>query len=120
VFLVAFLSFVAPAINGHAMGHGGSWQSSSWHGGGGWHGGGTHVFVGVAPVWGFGWGPGWWYPPSYYYAPPLVVQQPPPQYVERPSPTPSGDWYYCPSARGYYPSVPSCPQPWVMIPPTPQ
>ena len=25
-------------------------------------------------------------------------------------------WYYCPSYGGYYPSVPSCPEPWVPVP----
>jgi hypothetical protein len=30
---------------------------------------------------------------------------------------PPGYWYYCPSAKGYYPSVPSCPESWVQVAP---
>ena len=26
-------------------------------------------------------------------------------------------WYYCPSSRGYYPSVQTCPETWVKVPP---
>jgi|SRR5262245_34211307 len=26
-------------------------------------------------------------------------------------------WYYCPSAGAYYPTVPTCPQPWIKVPP---
>jgi len=26
-------------------------------------------------------------------------------------------WYYCPSSKGYYPSVQTCPEPWVKVPP---
>ena len=26
-------------------------------------------------------------------------------------------WYYCSSARAYYPTVPTCPEPWVKVPP---
>jgi Protein of unknown function (DUF3300) len=29
-------------------------------------------------------------------------------------------WYYCSSARAYYPTVPTCPEPWVKVPPRPQ
>jgi len=29
-------------------------------------------------------------------------------------------WYYCPSARAYYPTAPSCPEPWVKVPPRAQ
>jgi hypothetical protein len=51
------------------------------------------------------WGPG------YIYAPPPAVEAPP-VYVE----PGSAYWYYCPSAGAYYPSVPSCPEPWVPVP----
>ena len=55
------------------------------------------VFVGVAPS--FGWGAAYRYGgyvgPSYAYAPPQ---------------TPS---YYCPTYGAYYPSVATCPVPWV-------
>lgn len=29
-------------------------------------------------------------------------------------------WYYCTSARAYYPTVPTCPEPWVKVPPRTQ
>jgi hypothetical protein len=28
-------------------------------------------------------------------------------------------WYYCPSARAYYPTAPTCPEPWIKVPPRP-
>jgi hypothetical protein len=28
-----------------------------------------------------------------------------------------GYWHYCASANGYYPSVPSCPEAWILVPP---
>jgi Spy/CpxP family protein refolding chaperone len=70
-------------------------------------------FIGVGPFW---WGapyyPYWPYP-EYEYAPPPVVLEPP-QYIQQ---EPPGYWYYCPSARAYYPSVPTCPEPWVLVAP---
>ncbi len=50
--------------------------------------------------------------PGYFYAPPPVVAGPP-VYVE---PGSTGYWYYCPSAQAYYPNVPSCSEPWVLVP----
>ena len=29
-------------------------------------------------------------------------------------------WYYCSSARAYYPTVPTCPEPWTKVPPRAQ
>ena|SRR5262244_2242213 len=26
-------------------------------------------------------------------------------------------WYYCPSAASYYPTTPTCPEPWIKVPP---
>jgi hypothetical protein len=95
----------------------------AWHR---WHGG---VFIGVGP---YGWGPlypYWWGPPYYGYAPPPVVFEPPSVYVERqppipppppPPPPPVAYWYYCGSAGSYYPSVETCPEPWVKVPARPQ
>ena len=91
--------------------------------------GGPHFAIGVGLL-GFRSG-FWWHGPRYtwgyarapfpyfysHYPPPVVVVQPPPQvYVERPD-SPQDYWYYCPSAGDYYPTVPSCPEPWVMVPP---
>jgi len=83
-----------------------------------WRGG---VFIGVGPWWGPFWAPyPYWYPPPYYY-PPTVVIQPPPVYIERPPAPlePPAYWYYCASARAYYPSVPNCPEEWIKVPARP-
>jgi hypothetical protein len=51
-----------------------------------------------------------------------VVVEEPPVYIERPPaapPAPSAStayWYYCPSAKGYYPTVPSCSEEWIKVP----
>lgn len=81
------------------------------------HGGGR-VFIGVGP--GFWWGPPYpyWYPPYYYYPPPAIVQQP--QMYIQPAPVPQAPetyWYYCQSAKGYYPDVQSCSEAWIPVPP---
>ena len=88
----------------------------------------ARVFVGVGPaVW---WGPYpyWYYPPPYVVyspppPPPVIVQEAPAVYIQQtppaPAPSPSAEqfWYYCPSAKGYYPSAPSCPEPWAKVEP---
>jgi hypothetical protein len=33
---------------------------------------------------------------------------------------PESYWYYCPSARAYYPTAPACPEPWIKVPPRSQ
>jgi hypothetical protein len=103
--------------------------SMAWRGGH-WHGGGTRVFVGVGvgPVWGYPyWGyPYYYYPPPYYsYGPPAVVVQQPSTYVQQDTvqgapaqaPQPQAYWYFCASSQAYYPSVQSCSEPWVKVPP---
>jgi hypothetical protein len=76
------------------------------------------VFIGVGPS--FWWGPSYpyaWYPPPYY-GPPTVVIQEPPTYIEQPAPAPpQAYWHYCPSARDYYPTVQTCPEAWIKVPP---
>ena len=129
--LVVALCVGVPAQGQHYGGHG-------WHGGyngGGYHGGGYHgggyggyhggywrggVFIG---------GPWWWgapypyYPYPYYpYAyyppyPPVVVDRGPQVYIERPQEPGAGYWYYCPSAKAYYPTVPECSEDWIKVPP---
>ena len=64
-------------------------------------------------------------PPSVIYAPQPVVIQPAPVYIERPAvedataeasgPSEPAYWYYCASARQYYPKVSSCREPWVKV-----
>ncbi|MGE5638797.1 MAG: hypothetical protein ACM30H_01770 [Clostridia bacterium] len=54
----------------------------------------------------------------YYYAPaPVYYAPPPPAYVE--APPPQQYWYYCASARAYYPYVQDCPGGWQRVLPTP-
>lgn len=73
------------------------------------------------------WAPRYWYPPPVYYDPPPVVvvppaPPPPPVYVERDdevAPSPAQWWYWCPSAKGYYPYVKECPGGWQRVPPQP-
>jgi hypothetical protein len=78
-----------------------------------WRGGRVSVFVGSY------WGPPypypyWAYPPPYYvYAPPTVIVESPPVYI---APPPIAYWYYCESAAAYYPTAPSCPEPWIKVP----
>jgi hypothetical protein len=73
------------------------------------HGG--RAIVGVWPsLW---WDP-WWEPWWYYAPPPVIIQEPPPVYVQQPL-----YWYYCESARAYYPFVASCPEPWIPVPASP-
>ena len=74
-----------------------------FHGHPGFHG---RAFVGVAPL--FLWGPGY-----FYSSPPVVTA--PPVYVQ---PGSAGYWHYCPGAQAYYPNVPSCSEPWVLVPAT--
>jgi hypothetical protein len=92
--------------------------SHAWHGRGGF---GGRFFVGV--------GPGWWEPPyAYVYGPPAYVYSPPPFIVEQPpvivqqQPPPAkalaaSSYYYCASARAYYPTVPTCAEDWINVPP---
>ena len=98
---------------------------------------GTRVFVGVGPAYWYGpYGPyPYWYYPSYYnpyvYTPPPVIVQEPPVYVQQQPAAPSappaaesapppGFWYYCASAREYYPRISSCPEAWIKVPPRQQ
>jgi hypothetical protein len=89
-----------------------------------WHRVSGGIYIGVGPYW---WGPPypyWWGPPAYGYIPPPVVFEPPAVYIERPPPVPPPPpisyWYYCGSARSYYPSVETCPEPWVRVPARPR
>jgi hypothetical protein len=83
------------------------------------HGGRVRVFVGIGPGY-WWWGPPYpygWYPPPYYVYPPApIIIEPPPVYVEPPPPPPVAYWYYCSSAQAYYPTVPTCLEPWIKVP----
>jgi len=82
---------------------------------------------------------GWWwvvagvwyfYPQPVYpypdpYTPPVVVIQQTTPPAQPPASGPGAlspqaqNWYYCESAKSYYPYVPSCPEGWKMVPATP-
>jgi hypothetical protein len=91
-----------------------------------WHGG-TRVFVGVGPAFWYGPYPYWYYPPPYYYTPPPVIIQEPPVYIQQQPttvapltpPVAEAYWYYCASAKEYYPRTPTCPEAWIQVPPRP-
>ena len=116
---------------GSGGGSGNAHGGGSWRGGSGWHGGHVHGrffvgprFWGGAPYW---WGapyPYWGYygAPYYAYPPPVVVEEQ--TYAQAaPEPTPAAPqqpkayWYYCASARAYYPTAPTCPEVWIKVPP---
>ena len=114
------LIFAAPSLAG---GRGHRHHGHHFHGGG-------RVFIGVGPAfwWGYPYGYPYYhyYPPPYYYTPPPVVVQEPPVYVQQqvtptvpPAPPAASEsyWYYCPSARDYYPTVPTCSEAWIKVPP---
>jgi len=98
--------------------------------GGRHRGHGSRVYFSVGPS--FWWGaypyPYYYYPyPYYVYTPPRVIVQEPQVYVQQPQAPPAtpaeasapaeGYWHYCASAGGYYPSVPTCPEAWIKVPP---
>ena len=64
-------------------------------------------------------------PPVIVQQPPVIVQQPPVVVQQAPSVAlspgsaaapPQEYWYFCPSARAYYPTVPDCPEEWILVP----
>lgn len=75
---------------------------------------------------------GWWwiaagmwyfYPTPVYpypdpYTPPVVVEPAPAPPVTT-VPPPAQSWYYCSSARAYYPYVSACPEGWKKVPAQP-
>lgn len=116
------VSLFLVALPRQAWGHGGFGGHGSFHGHGGFHG---HVFghgfglhgfgfrgprlvIGLGPAfwWGSAYAGPWYYPPYYgdpAFAPPVRSY-----------------WYYCQSARAYYPNVRACPEQWVQIPTSPE
>ena len=52
--------------------------------------------------------------------PPAPPMSPPMASPPAPAAPATAYWYYCASAQTYYPHIPSCPEPWVKVPPTPQ
>ncbi len=128
---------------------GGGWRGGDWRGGwrGGW-GDGWRGGWGEGWGWGgfglglglgygaWGWNDPLLYDPypwgyaAYPAAPAVVVSQPvSPQdttYLGNDASTGQGmapagpsQWFYCDSAKGYYPYVKQCPEPWHAVPSTP-
>ena len=68
---------------------------------------------------------GWWWlvGGAYYWYPSPIYPYPdpytPPVVVTQPAPAPQPMWYYCDSARAYYPYVAECPGGWRAVPATP-
>jgi hypothetical protein len=97
--------------------------------GGGWHRGGAGWW-GVGLGLGLGWEAGYFGSPYYPYAdfyypyvPSTGIVESVPQPtapVEQPSSPPAtSNWYYCESAKAYYPYVRQCPEPWKIVPAVP-
>ena len=133
VLLVAVMgvSLIAADANADRGGRGGGYRGGyHYHGGGGHHGGnhwsgsfviGVPWFAGPYPY-GYPYSYGYSYPYGFYdpYPRDVVVLQQPQAVTAAPSgPPPAQYWYYCDSAHGYYPYIPSCPEPWRAVPATP-
>jgi hypothetical protein len=107
-------------------GGGGGWHGgTAWRGGGGWHGdhgwrggwGGGRGWYGGGFGFGGFVGPGWGYPygvDPYAYS--GAYPYPPMAPAAVPVAPGSATLYYCRSSAAYYPTVPTCPEPWVMMP----
>ena len=116
VSLLTVALLLVPAALSSVMRHGGGGHGGGhgFHGHNGFHGHFHGHGVIVAGPW---WGPWWGYPPYYYppyYYPPQVVVQPAPVIVDE---QPQSYWYYCTSAKAYYPTAPTCPEVWIKVPP---
>jgi hypothetical protein len=100
------------------------WRGGQWYHG--YHGGRVGWWWTVDNFW-------YSYPQPIYpypdpYIPPMVEQQSAPPYREneyqekgdeQQEPPPAQNWYYCNSARNYYPYVSACPEGWQTVPATP-
>lgn len=121
--IVSCAVFLSAMDDAAAGGRGGSGRSSGSASRGASHSGShshhnhhrfhSSFFVGFgAPLY---WGPPYYYAP-YYYAP--GYYEPLPVYIEQNpvSPEPGSQyWYYCSSARTYYPYVGDCPEGWQRV-----
>jgi hypothetical protein len=95
--------------------HGGHWEHGDHDGRYGWWwlSGGLWYYY-PAPIYPY---PDPYVPPPVVVAPPVAVA--PPQVSAAPPPPAPQYWYYCDSARGYYPYVPACPSGWRAVPANP-
>ncbi len=111
---LALATWAVPgAAEAHGWRHGHHRHHHHGHYYRGWWG--PRVVIGVPPPY---WG--WAYPPPWVAYPPRVVHEEPEVYIERPDPPVEGYWHYCEPEGGYYPRIPSCPEPWIKVPPTPR
>lgn len=80
------------------------------------HGHRTHVGVMVGvPFWAPFWDPFPWYRYPNPYPPVIVTPPPPPVYIEQAVTARDAYWYYCESARRYYPEVQQCQEAWLPV-----
>lgn len=81
------------------------------------HGHRTHVGVMVGvPFWAPFWDPFPWYRYPNPYPPVIVTPPPPPPvYIEQAVTARDAYWYYCESARRYYPEVQQCQEAWLPV-----
>lgn len=98
---------------------------ANWHGG--WRGG--PQWWGWEPGFGFGWDGAYYYGSPYAWSPGYYMQydatspidmpsarvMPPADYAVRPAPPGAANWYYCASARIYYPYISQCPEAWQVV-----
>jgi hypothetical protein len=98
---------------GHRV-HGYAWRGHGHHG--------ARVYVGLAPSFWWVGPPAWVRPPVVYTYPRRVIIEEPPVYIQRePVSVPSASyWHYCESAGAYYPTVATCAEPWLRVPPRTQ
>jgi hypothetical protein len=114
--VAAFLLLLASSPSGA---HG--WRGHRVHGHG-WHGHRYHaarVYVGLGSAFWWVAGRAWYGPPVVYTTSQRVIVEEPPVYIQREpaSALPASYWYYCQSKGAYYPSVATCPEPWVRVQP---
>jgi hypothetical protein len=107
--------------------HGYGWHGYGWHGYG-WYGG---VYIGAPwlyPYW-YPYSypypyPSWYYPAPYSAYPMTGFEGQSSVYIQQePAPSaapPQGYWYYCASAKAYYPKVKKCREAWIKVPPPPE
>ncbi len=114
VLLLALLAAVpAHAYVGRGW-HRGAWHERGWDGG--WIG---PALIGGVIGYNLAYPYRYLYPYPYVYPYP-VYQQAYPVYTEPIQIQPAAPvWYYCDSAKGYYPYVPTCPEPWRPVPSQP-
>ena len=106
-------------IHSFARGDLGVWRGGAWRHG--WHDGNLGWWWVVGGLWYFYPAPIYPYPDPYLPADVIEEEAPPPVVEQTPPPAAAAPqfWYYCASAKGYYPYVSSCPEAWQKVPTTP-